>query len=150
MADDATITLSAIILPDEIAKTLTSLSAGFTPKNADDKWYFKITATSTSQNQDLISGAFISEEAVGTAHDTVHVDDKVEFLFVKNTDGSNDVYLTLDGNASNATSDVDAIKIPAGKVWFGNLPNTTVGNLHVIANSGTPACIVAAIIDDVA
>ena len=149
MADAATIVMSATILPDEIAKTLTSLSAGFTPADANDKWYFKVTTTSTAQGVDLISGAFLSEEAVGAAHDTVATGDKVKFLFIKNTDGSNDVYLTLDGNTSNATSDGDAIKIPAGKSWFGNLPNTTVANLHVISSSGTPVCVVAAIIDDV-
>ena len=149
MADASSVTMRVTILPDEISKTITSLTNGYTPADANDKWYYKITTTSTAQDKDLISGAFISEEAVGTAHDTISTSDKVKFLWIKNTDGSNNVFLTLDGNASNSTSDADAIKITAGNSWFGVFDNLTVANLHVISNSGSPILQVAAIIDDV-
>ena len=49
-----------------------------------------------------------------------------------------------------STSATDAIKIAAGHSWFGNLPNTTVADIHAISSTGTVTCIVAALLDDVA
>ena len=69
-------------------------------------------------------------------------------LIIKNTDSSNDVYIVLDaGTASTSVS--DGIKIAAGHSWFGNLPNTTVADIHAISSSSTVTCIVAALLDDV-
>ena len=42
MADAATISVTATVLPDEIAKTITGL-ASVTPDDANDKWYYKLT-----------------------------------------------------------------------------------------------------------
>ena len=42
MADAATITVSATMLPDEIATTLSG-SMTVTPDDANDKWYYKLT-----------------------------------------------------------------------------------------------------------
>ena len=42
MADDATVTISATILPDEIAKTIAG-SMTVAPDDANDKWYYKLT-----------------------------------------------------------------------------------------------------------
>tara|TARA_R100000808_G_scaffold2228_1_gene9241 strand:+ start:36 stop:479 length:444 start_codon:yes stop_codon:yes gene_type:complete len=146
MADDATITFSATILPDEISKALTSLSAGYTPADATEKWYYKNTTVSNTSTI-LISGSFISEEAIGTAHDTITAGtDIVKFLYIKNN-GSNTVYLTLDGTTVT-TSSRDAIIIPNGKAWFGQL-QCEVEELLAITNTGTSVCDVAAIIDDV-
>ena len=41
MADDATITLKATLLPDEIAKVING-SMIVTPDDANDKWYYKL------------------------------------------------------------------------------------------------------------
>jgi len=50
MADDASITLTATLLPDEIAKTISG-SMTVSPDGANDKWYYKLTAcTTTSTN----------------------------------------------------------------------------------------------------
>ena len=62
MADDATISLTATILPDEISKTISG-SMTVTPDDANDKWYYKLTAcTTTSTN--LIAGYFTDYTAV--------------------------------------------------------------------------------------
>jgi len=149
MADAASITMSATILPDEIAKTITGLTAGYTPADANDKWYFKISTISTSANEALIAGSYISEETGPRAHDTIATSDKVKFLFIKNTDGSNSAYLTFDNNTSAATSVGDALVIPAGSSWFGLFENLTVDDLHARSASGSPILQVAAILDDV-
>ena len=168
MADAATITLSATILPDEIQKTLTGLSATFTPANANDKWiYGHINVTNSSA--DLIAGKFLQLATgtdTGSSPADITTSDLVKFLFIKNTattDGSTasteSIVICFDGGAA-AYNLVDGIEIGAGEAWYGKLPNTTVGNLHAIsvdtnmAGSGSAGeadvqCIVAAIIDDV-
>ena len=150
MADAASVTMSVTILPDEISKTIASLTSGYTPGDSTEKWYYKITAISNASDKDLITGTFISEEAVTVAHDTVSTSDKVKFLWVKNTDSTNNAFLSFDNNASNAVGDVDALKIAAGASWFGVFDSLLVGSLHVISNSSNPILQVAAVIDDVA
>ena len=149
MADDASVTVQATVLPDEIAKTISG-SMTIAPADANDKWYYKLTSVSNSST-DLIAGYFTDYTAVDddTAPTAVATADKVNFLFIKNTDASNDVYIVLDaGNAS--TSAGDAIKIKAGHSWYGNLPNTTVADIHAISSTSTVICVVAALLDDVA
>jgi len=149
MADDATVTLSATVLPDEIAKTIAGTMT-LAPADANDKWYYKFTSVSNAST-DLIAGYFTDYTAVDddTAPTAVHTADKVKFLFIKITDGSNDVYLVFDAGTV-ATSTADAIKVPANTAWFGQLPNTTVAEIHAISSTSTVNCIVAALIDDVA
>ena len=91
MADDATVTISATILPDEIAKTIAGTMT-LSPADANDKWYYKFTSVSNAST-DLIAGYFTDYTAVDddTAPTAVHTADKVKFLFIKTTDGSNDV-----------------------------------------------------------
>ena len=148
MADDATISLNATVLPDEIAKTISG-SVTVTPADANDKWYYKLTSVSNAST-DLIAGYFTDYTAVDddTAPTAVATGDKVNFIFIKNTDSSNDVYIVLDAGTAS-TSATDAIKIAAGHSWFGNLPNTTVADIHAISSSSTVTCIVAALLDDV-
>ena len=148
MANDAQVTLKATVLPDEIATTIAG-TLTIAPADANDKWYYKLTSVSNSSS-DLMAGYFIDYTAVGADSSPTAVDsaDLVNFLFIKNT-GAGDVYINLDGGTIT-TADGDAIKIPASGVWFGNLPNTIVGNIHAITSSGTVDCIVAALIDDVA
>ncbi len=149
MADDATVNITATILPDEIAKTITG-TATISPADANDKWYYKLTSVSNSST-DLIAGYFTDYTAVDddTAPTAVDTADKVNFLFIKNTDTSNDIYIVLDGGTAS-TSVSDGIKIAAGHSWYGNLPNTTVADIHAISSTSTVTCIVCALLDDVA
>ena len=84
MADDASITLTATVLPDEIAKTISG-SMTISPADANDKWYYKLTSVSNSST-DLIAGYFTDYTAVDddTAPTAVATGDKVNFLFIKN------------------------------------------------------------------
>ena len=155
MADAATITVTATMLPDEIAKTISG-SMIVTPDDANDKWYYKLTAcTTTSTN--LIAGTFLDYTAVDddTAPTAVNAADKVKFLFIKNTSSADGVVVCFDGGTA-AFNLVDGVFIGPDQTWFGRLPNTTVENLHAIssdigdAGDATANLIVAALIDDVA
>ena len=112
-------------------------------------WRQLLTSVSNSST-DLIAGSFIDYTAVDddTAPTAVATGDKVNFLFVKNTDTSKDIYIVLDAGTASSSAG-DAIKIAAGHSWFGNLPNTTVADIHAISSSSTVNCIVAALLDDV-
>ena len=149
MADDASVTVQATVLPDEIAKTISG-SMTISPADANDKWYYKLTSVSNSST-DLMAGNFIDYTAVDddTAPTAIATGDKVNFLFIKNTDSSNDVYIVLDAGTAS-TSAGDAIKIKAGHSFYANLPNTTVGDIHAISSSSTVTCVVPALLDDVA
>ena len=155
MADAATITVTATMLPDEIAKTITG-SMTVTPTDANDKWYYKLTSC-TATSTDLIAGSFLDYTAVDddTAPTAITTSDKVRFLFVQNTSTGDGVYLCFDGGAA-ANDVVDGVFIGAEETWFGQLPNTTVGNLHAVssdigdAGDATANLIVAALINDVA
>ena len=155
MADDAQVSIQAIILPDEIAKTLTGTMT-VTPDDANDKWYYKLTACTTTST-DLIAGNFLDYTAVDddTAPTAVHTADKVKFLFIQNTSSADGVYVCFDGGTA-ANDLVDGVFIGPSQTWFGRLPNTTVANIHAIssdigdAGDATANLIVAALIDDVA
>ena len=56
MADAATISVTATMLPDEIAKTISG-SMTVTPSDANHKWYYKLTSVTNSSN-DLIGGYY--------------------------------------------------------------------------------------------
>ena len=88
------------------------------PADANDKWYYKLTSVSNSST-DLMAGNFIDYTAVDddTAPTAIATGDKVNFLFIKNTDSSNDVYIVLDAGTAS-TSATDAIKIAAGHSWY--------------------------------
>ena len=155
MADDASVSIQATILPDEIAKTLTGTMT-VTPDDANDKWYYKLTACTTTST-DLIAGNFLDYTAVDddTAPTAVHTADKVKFLFIQNTSSADGVYVCFDGGTA-ANDLVDGVFIGPSQTWFGRLPNTTVANIHAIssdigdAGDATANLIVAALIDDVA
>ena len=155
MADSAYVTVTATMLPDEIAKKITG-SMTVTPDDANDKWYYKLTACTTTST-DLIAGYFTDYTAVDddTAPTAITTSDKVRFLFVQNTSSDDGVMLCFDGGTA-AYNLVDGVFIGASETWFGQLPNTTVGNLHAVssdigdAGDATANLIVAALIDDVA
>ena len=52
MANDASVTVQATVLPDEIASVISG-SMTVTPADANDKWYYKKTV-----NDDLNNGFF--------------------------------------------------------------------------------------------
>ena len=155
MADAATISVTATMLPDEIAKTITG-SMTVTPTDANDKWYYKLTACTTTST-DLIAGYFTDYTAVDddTAPTAITTSDKVRFLFIQIHSTGDGVYLCFDG-ATAVNSGVDNLFIGESETWFGQLPNTTVGNLTAISSviagtgSGTTNAIVIALLDDVA
>ena len=155
MADDATISLTATILPDEISKTISG-SMTVTPDDANDKWYYKLTAITTT-SADLIAGRFIDYTAVDQDTDmtAVSTSDKVKFLFIKNTSTADGIAICLDGGTA-ANDLADGIFIGPSQSWFGRLPNVPVANIHAIssdvadAGDATANAIVAALIDDVA
>jgi hypothetical protein len=149
MANDASVTVQATVLPDEIAKTISG-SMTITPADADDKWYYKLTSVSNAST-DLIAGYFTDYTAVDddTSPTAVDTADKAKFLFIKNTDSTNDVYIVIDGGT--VTSSIsDGIKIAAGHTFCANLPNTTIADIHATLSASTVDCVVAALIEDVA
>jgi len=155
MADAATITVTATMLPDEIAKTISGTMT-VTPDDANDKWYYKLTSC-TATSTDLIAGSFLDYTAVDddTAPTAISTSDKVKFLFVQNTSTADGVVICFDGGTA-AYNLADGVFIGPSQTWFGRLPNTTVANLHAIssdigdAGDAVAILIVAALIDDVA
>lgn len=155
MADDATISISATLLPDEISRVISG-SMTVSPDDANDKWYYKLTAVTTT-SADLIAGSFLDYTAVDqdTAPTAITTSDKVKFLFMQNTSSADGVYVCFDGGTA-ANDLVDGVFIGPNQTWFGRLPNTTVANIHAIssdiadAGDATANVIVAALIDDVA
>ena len=155
MADDATISISATLLPDEISRVISG-SMTVAPDDAADKWYYKLTAVTTT-SADLIAGSFLDYTAVDqdTAPTAITTSDKVKFLFVQNQGSTFGIYLSIDGGTA-VNSLVDGIFVGPNQTWFGRLPNTTVANIHAISSAiagtanATTNVIVAALIDDVA
>jgi len=154
MANDATVNITATILPDEISKTLSG-SMTVTPDDANDKWYYKKTEVTTT-SADLIAGSFLDYTAVDqdTAPTAVATGDKVKFLFVKNTSTTDGIMLSIDAGTA-AFNLADGIFVGPSQSWFGRLPNVTVADLHAIsadigdAGDASATVIVAALLDDV-
>jgi hypothetical protein len=148
MADAATISVTATMLPDEIAKTITGAMT-VTPADTTEKWYYKLTSVTNSSN-DMIGGYFSNYTAVDddTAPTAVHTADTVKFLFIQNTHATTSVYINIAaGTAAAATGN---IYVGPGESWYARLSLTTVANIHAITSTGTADCIVAALLDDVA
>jgi len=159
MADAATMTIKAVLLPDEIQATLKDLTFSYTPANSSEKWFYGIVnVPHNTGGVDLISGKFFANAdgvQTGTANADIVTTDKVKFLFIKNADATDSLYLVLDGSSVTFES-TNAIEIGPGESWFAKLPNITIADLHAI-NGGPNAadagdaniqCTVAAIIDD--
>ena len=147
MADAATISVTATMLPDEIAKTISG-SMTVTPADANHKWYYKLTSVSNSST-DLMAGYFTDYTAVDddTAPTAVNVADTVAFLFIQNTDASNHVYVNI--AAGTAAAAAGNITVGAGETWYARLGLTLAGSIHAISSASTVTCIVCAMFDDV-
>ena len=148
MADDAVVTITATVLPDEIAKTITG-SMTVAPDDTNDKWYYKLTACTTTST-DLIAGYFTDYTAVDddTAPTAVHTADKVKFLFVQNQSTTASVYMVFDAGTASSSAG-DGVTVGPSETFFARLPNATVADVHAISSTGTVTCIVAALLDDV-
>ena len=146
MADAATISVTATMLPDEIAKTITG-SMTVTPTDANHKWYYKLTSVTNTSN-DLIGGSYSNYTALAdaTAPQTVATGDTVAFLWIQNTDASNAVYINI--AAGTAAAAAGNIYVGAGETWYARLGLTLAGSIHAISSASTVTCIVAALIDD--
>ena len=171
MADDATMTISAQILPDEISKTLTSQTYSYSPADSTEGWYYKVVDVTTTST-DLIStetfmqkGTTAAGVDAGSTMPAIATTDKIKFVYIKHTGDRDDgttanaadsIYILFDGGTV-AHSTVDAIEIGPGESWFGKFNELQVRNLHCIsgqkAGAGTGGnkiqAIVAAIIKDV-
>ena len=155
MADDATISISATLLPDEISRVISG-SMTVSPDDANDKWYYKLTAVTTT-SADLIAGAFLDYTAVDqdTAPTAITTSDKVKFLFVQVQSSTDGIYLGFAGETA-VNSLANGVFVGPLQTWFGRLPNTVVSSLHAIAadlgstGDTTANVIVAALIEDVA
>ena len=125
MADAATITVNATILPDEIAKSFSG-SMTVTPDDANDKWYYKLTSC-TATSTDLIAGSFLDYTAVDddTAPTAVNAADKVKFLFIQNTSSADGVVICFDGG--NIGTKFDAVD----ENGYSTYANVTDGNVGV-------------------
>ena len=144
MADAASISITATMLPDEIAKTMTG-SMTVTPSvtGLGGKWYYKETTVAASAI--LLTGYFLGESLGLHASN-----DFVDFLFIRNagTAANQDAYITLDGATATAAV-VDGIAIGFGESWFGRMPSTPVAQIIAFAGVST-TLIVAALIEDAA
>ena len=86
MADAATMTVKAVLLPYEIQTTLKDLTFAYTPADANDGWYYKLTNVTTSSG-DLIAasnylqkGTTAAGLAVGGSDTSVHANDLCKFV----------------------------------------------------------------------
>ena len=148
MADAASISITATILPDEIAKSISGAMT-VTPADSTEKWYYKLTSVSASST-DLMAGSFLDYTAVDddTAPTAVHTADTVKFLFIQNTHATTSVYINI--AAGTAAAAAGNIYVGPGESWYARLSLTTVASIHAITSTGTADCIVAALLDDVA
>ena len=135
MADAATISVTATMLPDEIAKVITG-SMTVTPADANHKWYYKLTSVSNSST-DLMAGYFTDYTAVDddSAPAAIATGDTVAFLWIQNTDASNSVYIDIAGGTAAAAA--ANIYVGAGETWYARLPATTMDGIHAISSTST-------------
>ena len=173
MANGASMTVSATLLPDEIAKIISNVRVSYTPANATEGWYYHLTDITTTSTDLIAAKSFLQKGSsaaqggtdVGGSIDTIDpASDNVKFLFIRHMSVQGDgtantadsIYLCLDGGAA-AYNLSDTIEISPGECWFGKL-NAPVDEIHAISDeknrgSGSPQgdiqAQVYAIIDDI-
>ena len=147
MADAATISVTATMLPDEIAKTIDG-SMTVTPADANHKWYYKLTSVSNG-SADMIGGYYSNYTAIADSAvpQTIASGDTIAFLWIQNTDASNAVYIDIAGGTAGASA--ANIYVGAGETWYARLGLTLMGSVHAISSASTVTCIVIALMDDV-
>ena len=178
MANAATITISATVLPDDISKTFSDLTSTYTPADVSEGWYYKLTDITTT-SQDLIASDEDTTNAVmlqmgstramgGLAVSTSEtvIDgsaDQVKFIMIRHLGTTDDgstatdesIYIGIGVAAAHGTA--ACIEIPSGHTWIGRFNTLTVSELHAISadanggggGSGTIQAQVFAILHDV-
>ena len=171
MADDAVITSTALILPDEISKTLTGLTYSYTPADSSEGWYYKIVDITTSAaniigtETFLQKGTTIAGVNAGSNMPALVAGDLVKFLFIKHTGKRDDgttsntadsIYICFD-NDNAAHNNTDNIEIGPGESWSCKLNGCAASTIYAISGQkagagagGNPIqAIDAAVIKDV-
>ena len=146
MANGASVSISATVLPDKISKVISG-SMTLDPSDANHKWYYKLTSVTNSSN-DLIGGYYSNYTALAdsTVPETVNASDTVAFLLIKNHDTANSIYLNI--AAGTAAAAAGNIYIGPGETWYARLTTTLVGSIHAISSTSTGECTVIAMFDD--
>ena len=170
--NSANIKVTATLLPDQIAKTISNVTVNYQPANSTEGWYYQLSKIDATSRDLIAATSFLqkgstaasSAVATGASIDSIApADDKVKFLFIKNMaaefDGTvnttDSIYLVVDASAAAHNSAV-AIEIGPNECWFGKM-NTSIQSVHVIcgqkAGAGTSSktlqAQVYAIIDDI-
>ena len=156
MANDASVTFSATVLPDEIARTIAGSITVDPSTVGNAKWYFKKTQVQTTA-ADLIAGNFLDYTAVDqdTAPTAIATADKVKFLMVKNLSSGDGIMISFDGSNNEAAHGITSYSVGASETICLRPNNTTVAEIHAIsadlgdAGDATVECLVAALIEDV-
>jgi len=151
MANEASVTVQATVLPDEISQIISgSMSVSLAATNAGDKWYYQKTQVKTSSDEIILTGkSFIEADALAVDGTVTTVDaaDTIKFLVIKNLDSTNYISVSLNGAASKAASE---IKVAAGETMVITPNGTTQANLEAIADTAEVNCVIAAIVNDAA
>ena len=148
MANGASVSISATVLPDKISKVISG-SMTLDPSDANHKWYYKLTSVTNSSN-DLIGGYYSNYTALAdsTVPQTVDAADTVAFLLIQNHDtNGRSIYLNI--AAGTAAAAAGNIYIGPGETWYARLTTTLVGSIHAISSTSTVECTVIAMFDDV-
>ena len=148
MANGASVSISATVLPDKISKVISG-SMTLDPSDANHKWYYKLTSVTNSSN-DLIGGYYSNYTALAdsTVPQTVDAADTVAFLLIQNHDtNGRSIYLNI--AAGTAAAAAGNIYIGPGETWYARLTTTLVGSFHAISSTSTVECTVIAMFDDV-
>jgi|TARA_R100001530_G_scaffold136332_1_gene116510 hypothetical protein len=135
------------VIHHDIKKTLGG-KLDYEKADADDKWFYS-TSIDVTTNADLLSGDFTEGGTISSG------DDKVRFIFVKNsgttngtTETSSILYLTTNGTNPAATGNALAMG-PGESMVLKFRTGQDVSSLHAATSSGTIRVTVAAIIDDI-
>tara|TARA_E500000305_G_scaffold63746_1_gene50798 strand:- start:395 stop:844 length:450 start_codon:yes stop_codon:yes gene_type:complete len=146
MANGATVSISATVLPDKISKVISG-SMILNPTDANHKWYYKLTSVTNSSN-DLIGGYYSNYTALAdsTVPETVNASDTVAFLLIKNHETARSIYLNI--AAGTAAAAAGNIYIGPEETWYARLTTTLVGSIHAISSASTVECTVIAMFDD--
>ena len=147
MANGASVSISATVLPDKISKVISG-SMTLDPTDANHKWYYKLTSVTNSSN-DLIGGyySYYTALADSTVPETVNASDTVAFLLIQNHETARSIYLNI--AAGTAAAAAGNIYIGPGETWYARLTTTLVGSIHAISSTSTVECTVIAMFDDV-
>ena len=153
MANTASLSISATMLPDDISKTISNLSASYTPADASEGWYYKLTDITTT-SRDLIAsdedsgnavfmqmGSTKAMGGVATATASGAIDgsaDQVKFVCVRHMGTTDDGSTSTDESIYIGIG-VTAAHNTAGNIYIGS------GEMVVLKTYATPLASIHAI-----